>query len=458
MCTYSPKNNLWQIKNDLYSLFEKPKYASIDGMRSISCLLIIFLHIIALLNAYIPSYPHQQWMVYLKSYSFRLLPLAGLALETFFMLSGFLLTMKFIQQQHLFLWKGHATYILTRACRFWPGFVLVTIVMLILDEPEGNWRSVWLFYQNYVSIEQWTIGYTALWSVSLDIQMHILLPLILHLITSFRSNRQRTYLALYILVILSIIYSLFVFNPKTMDLLTFVYRQHSMALLISQRMLNWIGTKYNTTMAFEKPADPSIATPFMELMYLPIPSRYASFVIGSILAFYFIDTKNKTIIHYGKVKKYVYLILVLVFIILFTTSGEPDNVSPIALTIMISIIRQLFTISQAFILFSTICSSTHPYHSPWIKSFLSLSIWTPFAKLSYLIYVLHFRIAFSLIMSHSDFFDPKRFSIDALTLLCLAIVVTICLILSVIWFVLVEQPFQRWINMRLFNSEKPHTH
>ena len=448
---------MWQLKNDLYLLFQKPKYASIDGMRSISCLMIISLHVIALLNAYIPSYPHQQWMIFLKSYSFRLLPLFGLSLETFFMLSGFLLTLKFIQQRYFFSWKEYPRYILTRACRFWPGFVLVSLVMLILGEPERNWRSVWLFYQNYISIEQWTIGYTALWSVSLDMQMHILLPLILHLVTSFGSNHQRTYLALYILVILSIIYSLLVFNPKTMDVLTIVYRQNSMASLISQSMLNWTRTKYNITMAFDKPADPTLATPFMELMYLPIPSRYSSFVIGSMVAFYLSDAENKTIIHYGKMKKYVYLILILLFIILFTSSGEPVNISPVALTIMISIIRQLFTISQAFILFSTTCPSTHPYHSPWIKSILSLSIWTPIAKLSYLIYVLHFRIAFELIMSHSDLFDPQRFSIDVLTLLGLVIVVTICLILSIIWFILVEQPLQQWIHMRLFNSVKLHT-
>jgi peptidoglycan/LPS O-acetylase OafA/YrhL len=106
-------------------------------------------------------YINNGWF-FLKSYSFRLLPLFGLALETFFMLSAFLLTLKFIQQRHLFPWKEYSRYIITRACRFWPGFVLISILMLILGEPGRNWRSVWLFYQNYVSIEQWTIGYTAL--------------------------------------------------------------------------------------------------------------------------------------------------------------------------------------------------------------------------------------------------------------------------------------------------------
>ncbi|CAF4465800.1 unnamed protein product, partial [Adineta steineri] len=45
--------------------------------------------------------------------------------------------------------------------------------------------------------------------------------------------------------------------------------------------------------------------------------------------------------------------------------SEPDTVNPVVLTIMFSIIRQIFAISLAFILFSAICPSTHPYYSPW---------------------------------------------------------------------------------------------
>jgi peptidoglycan/LPS O-acetylase OafA/YrhL len=124
------------------------------------------------------------------------------------------------------------------------------------------------------------------------------------------------------------------------------------------------------------------------------------------------------------------------------------------LTIFFSIMRPLFSLSQAFILFSAICPPTHPYYSSWIHSFLSLRIWTPIAKLSYLIYVLHYRIAVELIMTHSHLFDPKRFSIDSLTLPCLAAVLTVCFILSTVWFILVEKPFERLINMKLSNNQK----
>jgi peptidoglycan/LPS O-acetylase OafA/YrhL len=348
-------------------------------------------------------------------------------------------------------------YILRRACRFWPGILLITIVMLILGEPERHWTSLWLFYQNYTDMERWTVGFDALWSISLDMQMHILLPIILKVMISFQRNSQRTYSPLYILIILSIVYSLIVFEPKNMNIPKLIYYHNPMALLMPQQIFDWIRTEYNVTVAFEKAIKPSPMKLFMEWMYLPISSRYSSFLIGSILAFNLTSVKNKSIIQYGTIKKYIYLILIVLFMILLMASPEPDTVNHVVLTIMFSITRQFFSLSQAFILFSAICPPTHPYYSSWINSFLSLRIWTPIAKLSYLIYILHFRIAFELIMTHSHLFDPKRFSIDSLILPCLALVLTICLILSTIWFILVDKPFGRLINMKLSNNQNFHT-
>lgn len=409
---------MWLLKN-AYSLFEKPKYVPIDGMRSISCLMIISAHIISLLNLLIPSYPHEHWMAYLKSYSYRLMPLLTLSLETFFMLSGFLLTLKFIRQRHFFSLKSYPMYILRRACR-------------------------------------WNNSIGVLWSISLDMQVHILLPLVLHFITKFNSNYQKPYLALYILIIPCIVYSLLVFNPKTMDLVTLLSRYNLVGLLMSEQNIDLIKDRYNVTMGFEKSDDRSLVVPFMELVYLPLQSRYSSFVIGSILAFYLTDVKNKSMIRYSTIKKYIYFSLTLLLMILLTTPNEPDHVNTTVLSIIVSITKQLFSISQAFILFSSICPLTHPYHSPWMKSFLSLPIWTPIANLSYLIYVIHFRIAFEFIMSQNHLFDSKRYSIDVLTPLCLLIVLTACLILSAIWSILVEQPFQRWVLKRLCNNGKSH--
>ncbi|CAF4004632.1 unnamed protein product [Adineta steineri] len=447
---------MWQLKEDIYSLSQSEKYAPINGLRSISCLTVVSVHIGNILNTFTPSYPHIQWMTYLNSCTYRFITLSALSLETFFMLSGFLLTLKFIQHRDSFSWKEYPLYIVRRACRFWPGILLITIIMLILGESQGSWRYFWLFYQNYVSTEQWSWGFVALWSVSLDMQIHILLPIILHLVISSKSNYHRTYLALYILIILSIVYSMLIFNPKTMNLLVLLYQNNVLKLLMPQRFFDWVTIEYNVTLGFEKVLDPSPVKPYMELMYMSLLSRYSSFIIGSILAFNLINVKNNVMIRYGTIKKYTYLTFIFLFMIILTIPTEPNAVSDVVLTIMVSILQQTFAIAQAFILFSAICPPTHPYYSPWIRSFLSHPMWTPIAKLSYLIYVIHCRIALELIMTHSHIFDPTRYLIDVLTIICLTLVFIICLIISVIWFILVEKPFQRLINKQLSSHEKFH--
>ncbi|CAF1238226.1 unnamed protein product [Adineta steineri] len=447
---------MWQLKEDIYLLFQSEIYAPINGMRSISCLTIMSLHIGTILNSFIPPYPHIQWMNYLNSYTYRFSMTSLLALETFFMLSGFLLTLKFIQNQDSFSWKKYPLYMLKRACRFWPGILLITILMLILGESEGNWISFWLFYQNYISMEQWLWGSGLLWSVCLDMQMHIILPIILHVFISFKPNYRRIYSLLYILIILSIIYTLLVFNPKTMDCSTYIHHYNPLALAMPQRIIDWITTKYNVTLGFDKVIDSNPTKPFMKLIYLPILGRYSSFIIGSILAFNLINTKDNTIIRYGTIKKYIYLIITFLFMLISTIPPEPNTVNHVVLTIMISIIRQIFSISQAFILFTAICPPTHPYYSPWIRSFLSHPIWTPIAKLSYLVYVIHCRIALELIMTYSYIFNPTRYSVDSLLAICLTLVLIISLIVSVVWSIFVEKPFQRLINKQLSDTEKSH--
>ncbi|CAF1233676.1 unnamed protein product [Adineta steineri] len=119
----------------------------------------------------------------------------------------------------------------------------------------------------------------------------------------------------------------------------------------------------------------------MELMYMSLLSRYSSFIIGSILAFNLINAKNNAMIRYGTIEKYTYLTFIFLFMIILTIQTEPNAINDVVLTIMVSILRQIFAITQAFILFSAICPPTHPYFSPWIRSFLSHPIWTPIAKL-----------------------------------------------------------------------------
>lgn len=447
---------MWRIKVDLRSLFQTQLLAPIDGLRAISCLCITALHMGFVLNVLLPSYPHLQWMLYLQSYSYRLMAFLVLWLETFFMLSGFLLTQKLIQQRFVLSLREYLRYVLKRACRLWPGVLLATVVSLTLGEPKTNWLSIWLFYQNCIDMEKWATNVAALWTVSLDMQMHVLLPLVLAAIAYCRGTSQKICLALYLLMALSVAYSFLVFDPVTMDALGLAYYKHSMEIMMPARMYDWITTTYNMTLPFERPLVIGSAAPFMDRLYFPTISRYSSFVVGSILALYLYDASQATASRSGTLKKYAYLTVITLFMLLLTSPPKPGTVHPLVLSIMISIIRQLFAIAQAFILFCTLCPPTHPYYSAWLKWFLTMRIWTPIARLSYLIYVLHSRVVLEMIMTHTEFFDPSLSSFDRLVFICLVLVLIICVIISIPWFVLVEKPFERLVNRLLRNQRKSH--
>jgi peptidoglycan/LPS O-acetylase OafA/YrhL len=449
--------SLWHIKEDLNSLFSRSNdhFQPIDGLRSITCLMLMTGHLISILNALVPAYPHDDWLHYLRSFPFSVMPLLTLSLETFFVISGFLLTNKFIHQwdrlkkQNDFFTQ-YPTNLFRRACRYWPGILLISLIMFLLGEPNGNFASMWLFFQNYINTDNWSLSMSPLWSVSLDMQIHIILPVLLYFIYSYRKP-MFAYFSLYVLVILSIIYIFFVFNPKTMDIGVISFRYSGMALLLSERVGQWIKSTYNVTYPIA-PLDPNPMKLFMNQLYLPLLSRYSSFLIGSIVALRINDKKTVGFTRFNTIKKYIYFSLMWVYMLMLIApkpqpppNYEPSPSDHLIPTIFLSCSRQLFAISQAFLLFAVLCPSSHPYHSSWMKTILSFRIWSPIAKLSYLVYVIHYRIAFELI-TRAKLCNINRYSVGYSTLLHLPVVFITCLFISGVWNILVERPFERYID------------
>ena len=451
---------LWRIYEDFHSLFasENGRFRAIDGLRSLSCLMIITLHMLLLLNSFIPSYPHPEWLKYVQSLSFSAIPLLSFSIETFFVLSGFLLTKKLLDHKVDFptFLHQYPMYIFRRACRYWPGVLLISLVMFLLGEPNGNHLSMWLFFQNYIDMDSWSPGMSPLWSVSLDMQIHILLPFLIYLIFSYRQSISMS-TSLSLLIVFSLIYTLLTFNPKTMDIMTTTSQHNSMALLISPRISQWIQSNYNFTFSFV-PLTPNPMRLYMESLYLPLVARYASFLIGSVLALKLKNIQPRDSTNIDQMKKLIYFGLIsFYFVVLASPLPLPDLqqsfADQISVTIFISCSRQLFSMGVAFLLFTALCPSTHPYSSSLMNKFLSLPLWAPMAKLSYLVYVLHFRITLELIMCMKSF-DFHRHAIGYSTLIHLAIVVTICLIIACLWYLFVEKPFERSIN-RILASKFP---
>jgi len=188
-------------------------------------------------------------------------------------------------------------------------------------------------------------------------------------------------------------------------------------------------------------------------MYLPFEARFGSFITGAILAVQLLNSPSEDNQN-GKFKKFIFLGLIFLYV-LSPVIVNVDTLLPnfgLIVTLSIASSRQIFALSQAFILFTALCPTTHPYHSPRIKRFLSLSIWIPISKLSYLVYVIHWRISFELIFGGSLMFLTK-YSITFAIFISLPIVLFISQFISCIWYIIIEKPIEREIFAYL-NSDK----
>jgi peptidoglycan/LPS O-acetylase OafA/YrhL len=182
-------------------------------------------------------------------------------------------------------------------------------------------------------------------------------------------------------------------------------------------------------------------------MYFPLEARFGSFIIGAMLAIKLIESSN----HDNKpktFKKFAFFGLICFQVLIMIQNPNLTVPSDLVMKLGVASSRQLFTIGQAFILFTALCPSSHPYHSPWIKKFLSLSIWIPISKLSYFVYLIHWRISFELI-----FGGPLRFletySVTKASLISLFIILFITEFISCIWYILAEKPIERAIQVYL---------
>jgi peptidoglycan/LPS O-acetylase OafA/YrhL len=459
----------WKFQQDFFSLFNRTNdhFYPIDGLRAIASLLIILCHLVTIFNTFIPSYPHSKWEEFLKSTAFTLSPLMAYALEIFFMLSGFLLTYKLINQwkknkvNHQLFLQQYPILILKRAFRFWPGILLSILLMFICGEPQypnSNYLfqsfrhlSVWMFFQNYIDTEYWLASLAPLWSISLDMQVHIILPVLLYLFYSSRRFISIYYL-LVILFISSIILSIIIFNPITMPIILITRRYHNLPLLLPAHYFIWLERTYNLRFQFQTLQSNPIKI-FLHKMYLPLEARFGSFIAGAILAVKLINTPSEDNQN-GKFKKFIFLGLIFLYV-LSPVVVNVDTLLPnfgLIVTLSIASSRQIFALTQAFILFTTLCPTTHPYHSPRIKRFLSLSIWIPISKLSYLVYVIHWRISFELIFGGSLMF-LTTYSITSAIFISLPIVLFISQFISCIWYIIIEKPIERELFAYL-NSDK----
>jgi peptidoglycan/LPS O-acetylase OafA/YrhL len=150
-------------------------FPAFDGLRGIGILAVMFSH-------GVDSILRSGWISdNLIFYMFK--KRADLAIEMFFLLSGFLVTQKLMQEQEKYGFFSVKKFYLRRIVRLMPVlWVYLPVIALFsqLDWIENSMEGVWasLFYvRNYWPAKDWYTGH--FWSLSIEEHFYLFWPMLL---------------------------------------------------------------------------------------------------------------------------------------------------------------------------------------------------------------------------------------------------------------------------------------
>ncbi|CAF3275703.1 unnamed protein product [Rotaria sp. Silwood2] len=242
-----------------------------------------------------------------------------------------------------------------------------------------------------------------------------------------------------------------VFDPVTMPVISSILRYHTLLLVTPKYVCSWLQSNYNITLPFECPQSNPLKL-LMHKLYFPVEARLGSFIIGAMVAIKIAQVSHEQS-QYSTWKKFFIFNMIFLYSLLTVTQRlDSPNISEFALNFTIATSRTILAISVAFILFTALCPPMHPYHAPWIRRFLSSRIWIPISKLSYLVYLIHWPITFEMVFGGPLLF-LKKYSVSYALIISLPIILFISQIVSCIWFLLIEKPFERFVLQHL-NTKK----
>ena len=454
--------SIFQPRIDFQSLFIPNCFASIDGLRAIASLLIVYLHVSQLFILFIPMYPSNEWFNYLKSNTFLFGMIFVNTLEIFFLLSGFLLTHSILTNANNANRTNYFLFILKRLLRYYPGLLLIFIYMYLFGDLEqpylkdsksvvSNYLVHLLFLVNYTNVDYWFYSVRMNWSNCVDFHVYIILTATLRVLwEKYKLKLHQILKILIFLLIVSVIicyYSL----DSSFEIMKLGMQSHPL-YQTSYEQSKALFDSYNFTFPLDKSQfrDQYRLSEFKKF-YTPTHVRYGSFITGSIMAVKLLIQKNENNSNTNKIKKYVYWVLSLFLFIIISirpTSNQPDPPA-----ILVCAFRQLISMAVGYVLYTTLVHKNIIYHNTYLTWFLSRKVFVPFSKLSYLIYIIHLRIATDLVG-----IGPLRaltnYHIDVASPISFFFTLAISVMVACCWYCLVEQPFFRLTNKLLISTKK----
>ncbi|CAF1487511.1 unnamed protein product [Adineta ricciae] len=407
-------------------------------------------------------YPAKEWFDYLQSNTCILSTIFINSLEIFFVISGFLLTDSILTNKDNDE-TNYFTFILKRSFRYYPGLILMFLYMYVFGDLEqsyphnlkstvSNYLVHLLFLLNYTNLDHWFYTLHVHWSNCLDFHVYVVLSLILRqLWIKYKLTLNQIMRILIGVLLLSVAICYYCFD-SSIEVVKMGVQVHPLDHITFETSKALFDT-YNLPLPQNDShsIDHERLSNFMKF-YLASHMRFGSFITGSILAVKLLINKKENFVNGNRIKKYLYWALSLCLcIMLFSTRPSMDLPRPPI--VLICSVRQLLSVAIAYSLYTTLVDEKSVYYNGYLNQFLSSKFFKPFSKLSYLVYLIHWRLAFDLV-GRTPLKKLINYHVDTAALICFPLVLIISEAVACCWYCLIEQPFIRLTNAVLITSKK----
>eukprot|EP00823_Brevimastigomonas_motovehiculus_P003653 TRINITY_DN2265_c0_g1_i1.p1 TRINITY_DN2265_c0_g1~~TRINITY_DN2265_c0_g1_i1.p1 ORF type:complete len:535 (+),score=79.77 TRINITY_DN2265_c0_g1_i1:48-1652(+) len=408
---------------------------AIDGARSLACLSILLMHASVTFTSLL-EFGSDNFKRY-QPYAETLSRLFACSVDYFFVLAGFLMAAHILRllQNEEFTWRDYGKLVIRRYFRLWP----LMFAAMVLNHLQGTFNEgnkllrfelkqtlmITNLNGNYIS-DEYELGIGPMWSCLVDFQVHCFLPLalwffsfLIHRVRFFFSSsatrRSSVVWACYFLIFLGILirYCLlhfYGFASNIRDLLEGVV--HVNVGMGEKEYLRWIDVfGYSAPRSSMSVDRLMLSCNYVNYFYIMPWTRYGPFVIGILLFHYYSSASVAAVAAVSSpstsspiscVSKTNLLKHCLSIYSLWVLSSPlfmdpPDFSYSVFWFILYNLIQP---VAFSFLLHRALLPSSCMYSSSILSSLLSFSPLTFLAPLCYPVYLIHWRLFFSI------FFKP----------------------------------------------------
>jgi len=348
------------FKDNFKSIYTRraSNYASIDGIRAISIILVLIFHVFLVYQLSHPTHDINSIMQEL-GYGWAWAINGDKGVDVFFVMSGFLISSILLREIAKEGEIDLKRFYLRRYLRLTPAYYFTLTVYWLMNGPNSEW--IWanyLYVSNFIDYSHQAVGWT--WSLAIEEQFYFIYPLIL--IAILKYSKSPGYIMLW------------------MFLASFLIRA-GVVLYDDQ-----LRTSPGSRMYF----DEDYFNHFFTILYDNLHTRFGSLLVGCMAAYsmHFHKDKLQRFINSGLgiITTLIGLAMIVFFMAFPSFSQAYDDNQTLHILYYI-FNRNLFSMGIGILIVAMILQSHFITHG--IRSFLSMAFWYPFATLSYSLYLIH---------------------------------------------------------------------